>query len=179
MKKVFIILGIIIVLISLFLAYQGAFRGVTVKEDEIPGYSLMGMDHIGPYEQIGEAFEKLRKSAEARGLKDLRFAGVYFDHPDSVPKSELRALAAVVVKNAQDSMVLASIPGCHPFQIEPGKALTTEIPTHGMISMIIAAMKAYPALNKASMEKGGIENVRYVYELYEEKSTRFIMQYGQ
>jgi len=178
MKKIFIILGVTIVIILGFLAYQGAFSGVTVKEEDMQGYSLMGLDHTGPYQQIGEAFEKLRKSAEAKGMKDLRFAGVYFDHPDSVPESELRALAAVVINNTQDSMLLASIPGCHPFQIVPGKALTAEMPTHGMISMIIAAMKAYPALNKAATEKGRMENVRYVYELYEEKSTRFIMQYG-
>ena len=178
MKRILIVIGVIIALILIFLAYQGAFRGVTVTEEEMPGYSLMGMDHKGPYEQIGEAFEKLRKSAEAKGLNDLKFAGVYFDHPDSVPKSELRAMAAVIVKDSQDSMMLASIPGCRAFRIEPGRALTTSIPTHGMISMIIAAMKAYPALNKAAVEKGGMEKVRYVYELYEEKSTRFIMQYG-
>jgi len=178
MKKLLIISGTLIILVMAFLAYHGAFRRVTVNEEDTSGYSLMGLDHIGPYEQIGQAFEKLRKSAEAKGLKDFRFAGVYFDHPDSVPESELRALAAVIIKNPQDSLLLASIPGCHPYSIEPGRAVTAEIPTSGMISMIIAAMKAYPALNESVVSKGKMPEIRHVYEIYEEDRTRFVMQWS-
>ena len=64
-----------------------------------PAMSLATLDHRGPYDHIGEAFDRLQAWAGGRGLirPDSVFVGLYHDDPKSVPAANLRSQAAIGV----------------------------------------------------------------------------------
>ena len=70
---------------------------VTIKT--IPGFKAAGISHTGPYEQIGETFQRFGGVLMARSLipqVEGMFA-VYYDAPDSKPANELRSHAAAMI----------------------------------------------------------------------------------
>ena len=65
---------------------------------QTPPLSLLTVEHIGSYMEIGRAFETLFGRATARGLPtpQTRTIGVYCDDPTAVPEDKLRSHAAIV-----------------------------------------------------------------------------------
>jgi AraC family transcriptional regulator len=73
---------------------------VTVKE--MPEMRVGAVRHVGPYNQIHQAFGKVGKSADATGL--LREPGtamiaIYYDDPETTPPDQLRSDAGIVVSD--------------------------------------------------------------------------------
>ncbi len=60
---------------------------------------LATVRHMGPYNRISEAFERLHETAGAAGLLagPHEVLGIYWDDPTETPEEELRSDAAVVV----------------------------------------------------------------------------------
>jgi AraC family transcriptional regulator len=63
------------------------------------GVRLAALPHLGDYQTIGHTFEQLFAWAAPRGLMagGTRSIGIYYDDPESVPESEQRADAGIVV----------------------------------------------------------------------------------
>lgn len=177
MKKFLIILGVLALVLVSFLAYEGIFNKAVAFEGEEGGYQLMGIDHKGAYKNIGNAFEKLRKMTQDAGIKDAKFAGVYFDDPETVKEADLRSFAAVIIQNQADAEKLAKLEGMHPFTIEKGHAVICDMKTWDLVSTIIAITKAYPALGEYAKKHPFKTQPKHFYELYKEGSTRFVMQF--
>lgn len=178
MKKLLIILAALIVLLFLGLVYEGLFQKAEIKEASEGGYVLMGIDHKGAYSDIGKVFQSLSEEVKKTGIQEPAFAGVYFDDPGKVKEEDLRSYAAVIVRSADDSLKLCSIPGIHSMNIDKGNAMVCDMKTGDMISVIIATMKAYPAFEayfKAHPEF--TPQIKYVYELYGKGNTRYVFQY--
>jgi AraC family transcriptional regulator len=70
---------------------------VTIKT--IPGMQAVAIRHVGPYMQIGKAFDLLYGRLAARNLLSpgLRTVGIYYDDPAAVAEQELRSRAGVVM----------------------------------------------------------------------------------
>jgi AraC family transcriptional regulator len=70
---------------------------VTIKT--IPGLQALTIRHVGPYMQIGKAFDLLYGRLAARNLLSpgLRTVGIYYDDPAAVAEQELRSRAGVVM----------------------------------------------------------------------------------
>lgn len=68
---------------------------------ELPALSLIGIDHTGPYMEIGGAFDRLFVWASSRNLfgPETRCLGVYFDDPDAVAPEKLRSFAGMTCVN--------------------------------------------------------------------------------
>ena len=70
-----------------------------VEIKDMPDLRVATVRHIGPYNQIPQAFERLGAIAGPAGL--LRHAGsmvaIYHDDPESTPQDQLRSDAALVV----------------------------------------------------------------------------------
>jgi AraC family transcriptional regulator len=66
---------------------------------EMPELRVATVEHIGPYNQIGEAFARLGQIAGPAGLFGPASAmlGLYHDDPETTPSSELHSEAALVV----------------------------------------------------------------------------------
>ena len=63
----------------------------------LPAVEVVAIDHVGPYMQIGQAFDALFGRVAASGLirPGVRMLARFFDDPTSVPEAELRAQACV------------------------------------------------------------------------------------
>ncbi|MEM6744677.1 MAG: AraC family transcriptional regulator [Pseudomonadota bacterium] len=64
-----------------------------------PALRLAGYVHVGPYEEIGEGFERLFAQAGARGAApgSARCFAIYYDDPEAKPPAELRSFAGMEV----------------------------------------------------------------------------------
>ena len=176
MKKFLIVVVFILLVAVLYLAMNGAFSSIVVKEDSMPGYRIVGIEHRGPYEKIGDSFNRIHELADSYGVP-VKMIGVYFDNPEKVPSDSLRSIAGIIVSE-NDSVKLSREGSIVNFSIPPGTAAVTDFTTEGKIAMIIGAMKSYPALTKYMEASGKADSIQFVYEVYSEKSTRYVMQYA-
>ena len=65
-----------------------------------PAYRVAALEHVGPYNTIGSAFDRLGGIAGPAGLfahPDARMVAIYCDDPETVPASRLRSAAGVIV----------------------------------------------------------------------------------
>jgi AraC family transcriptional regulator len=60
------------------------------------GARLAAIAHRGDYQKIGNSFAQIQIFFAAHGLAPSRSFGIYFDDPESVPETELRAEAGLV-----------------------------------------------------------------------------------
>ena len=69
---------------------------VTIRT--IPPFTVMTVDHVGSYMDVGKAFDRVAGWLGSRGLlaPDARLVGIYYDDPDAVPEEDLRSRAGVV-----------------------------------------------------------------------------------
>jgi AraC family transcriptional regulator len=71
----------------------------TIDIRQMPAMSLLTVEHIGSYMEIGRAFETLFGKAGAEGLLSprMRMVGVYEDDPTAIAEDKLRSRAGIVV----------------------------------------------------------------------------------
>ena len=174
MKKVLIVLLVLIVLGVIYLSTQGLFQSVEVEQRSMPGYRVVGINHVGPYEKIGDAFNQIHKIADEQSVP-VKMIGVYFDNPNEVPAESLRSMAGIIVSEA-DSIKLSSLSNLTFLSIPAGEAAVSNFETGGMVSMIIGAMKSYPKLTEYVESIGIAKQVNFVYEVYGEGTTEYVMQ---
>jgi hypothetical protein len=186
LKKIALVFGVILILLLGVLAFNGAFQSTAVVPGTEGGYRLMGVYHRGPYEKIGEAFGIVGEAARKLGWKDSITkemlasdritVGVYFDDPSSKAKDSLLSFAAVQIFNSADSIAFVNrVKDAKYFEIPKGDAILCDQKTSGMISMIIAAMRAYPALGSFAEKNPPKEPITHVFEVYHPGRTRFVM----
>jgi AraC family transcriptional regulator len=85
---------------SLFNPRDPGGNTMNVEIVEMPGMRLAAVPHVGPYNQIPLAFERLGEIAGSAGLlrqPDAAMLAMYHDDPESTPEQELRSHAAIVV----------------------------------------------------------------------------------
>ncbi len=77
-------------------AGEFAVHPVTIRQE--PDRRLAAQRHIGPYHEIGKAFESLVAICMSRNLwPDVRgFVGVYCDNPEVVAQDKLKSWAGVI-----------------------------------------------------------------------------------
>lgn len=74
-----------------------AMQNVTIVST--PAYHCAAIDHIGPYDHIGAAFDRLTAWAKPRGLMGpgSHSFGIYYDDPNTVPPAKLRSAACLTI----------------------------------------------------------------------------------
>ncbi len=68
--------------------------------ETLPEMTVAAIHHVGPYNQISEAFGRLGPIAGRVGLFDLpdvMMVGLYYDDPEAKPAAELQSDAGLVV----------------------------------------------------------------------------------
>jgi AraC family transcriptional regulator len=73
---------------------------MNVEIKDLPVLRVATVRHVGPYEQIPQAFERLGAIAGAAGLfgrPGVAMMGLYHDDPDTTAADKLRSDAALVV----------------------------------------------------------------------------------
>lgn len=87
---------------------------IEFREDETR--RLVGVRHIGPYHEIGEAFGRMGQWLATSGIQDAGpMVGIYWDDPRSTPENELRSDACVQipagVEISDPSVTVSELPG--------------------------------------------------------------------
>ncbi len=76
-----------------------------VQITEMPELRIGGVRHVGPYDKIQTAFEKLGAVAGRAGLfgrDGVTMLGVYYDNPQTTPAEELRSDAALTFPDNEE-----------------------------------------------------------------------------
>lgn len=179
MKKILISVGVILAILIGIYGFNGGFSKADVRMQHQNELLLIGIDHQGAYKTIGTAFEKVSKVKENAKLDSAVLVGVYFDDPKTVAEDSLRSFAGFTVPNmAMGTEICKNNPGFYIMPIEESEAYVCDLKTSGTLSMMIAAMKAYPALGDAAEGLSGSKKVTHVYEMYLNGFTRFVMQFN-
>ena len=173
MKKALWIVLALVAIVYGFLISQGLYRTVEVQQGEQGGFILVGVDHVGPYMEIGTAF------AEVQALfPDGEFAGIYYDNPEFVAEDSLRSFAGVKVSATDGLEAIAAHPEFRLVEVEKGPSLYTDWSGgSGTVSIILGTMKAYPALKAACEETGLCSETSIAFEEYSDAGTRYVMTY--
>jgi AraC family transcriptional regulator len=88
----------------------------TVEIKELETLTVAYARHIGPYNEIGEAFGRLMRWAGPRGVMNAsaKVLGIYHDDPDTTPVEKLRSSACVSVPEgtkADGDIGIMTVPG--------------------------------------------------------------------
>ena len=73
---------------------------MNVTIETLPELRVAAVRHVGPYHDIGEAFQRLDAIARPAGLgaqPDAFLIGVYLDDPERTPAAALRSDAGVTI----------------------------------------------------------------------------------
>lgn len=191
MKKIIIGLVAGVLLLLAFFAYNGAFQKVEVVRGKEGPYRLMGINHLGAYQNIGDVFEKLGEGCKKLGWKDstakemtatdrLMF-GVYFDNPQTKAEDSLRSFAGVQIFSTEDSLAFVKLfPDARYYEIKASEAIIVDQVTKNMPSMIIATMRAYPAFHEYLTQHAKeipADKIGEAFEIYYPGRTRFVMSW--
>ncbi len=179
MKKVLIAVAIVIAVLLGVFAFFGGFAIADVRLQEQNGSVLVGKNHTGAYKNIGGVFDEVEKIKESSTLSSSIYVGIYFDDPKTVAEKDLKSFAGFTVPNKEIAIELCKKhPGCTFQEIPKGSSYICDLKTtKSSLSMMIAAMKAYPALGDAAAGLGEGKKVTHMYEMYMDGFTRFVMQF--
>lgn len=64
---------------------------------EMEELRVLGLEHVGPYSKIGEAFERLHHFQLSAHVENAPLVAIYYDDPHNVPEHNLRSLAGVIL----------------------------------------------------------------------------------
>jgi AraC family transcriptional regulator len=90
---------------------------MTVEVKELPELHVACIRHVGPYNRIGSAFERLLHWAEPRGLlrfPETKVIAVYHNDPDVVEEANLTSSVCITVPEntaVEDPVKRMTIPG--------------------------------------------------------------------
>jgi len=74
-----------------------------ISIETVPAMTAATIEHIGPYMEIGKAFDRLFIRLGAINSADIgtRMIGIYYDDPGAVPEDKLRARAGVIMDESR------------------------------------------------------------------------------
>lgn len=141
MKKFVALIFLTLVALGIMVAsYVGAFRPVHLEKKNSEILFLLAKDYMGPYHKMVPTIETVEKWSKQNGLLCTDSFGEYFDDPDIVEESRLKARGGCLL-NENERASLGNIP--KDFKL-------IEIPTRSVIEVSfegapsIGPMKVYP-----------------------------------
>lgn len=177
-NKILIIIGIITVIVIGFLAYMGFFATLKIEEKEVGGYTVAGMEVVGPYSKVGQHISHVDKKLKALGINSTKGFGIYYDDPKTTPKDQCRSFVGNIIDDVdEDKIKVLELNGLKVDSIPKAKTVVVEFPIKNMMSYMIGPMKVYPVISKHMMDKKYASVMSYeVYDNVEHKII-FAMQY--
>jgi hypothetical protein len=146
----------------------GAFVPVRPETKTIEPMWLAYNTHSGPYQLIGPVCDGVYAALnETQGIATELGFGLYFDNPRRVAKDQLRSIGGCIVPADKAAGLtgktlpfrMASLPG--------GQAVVVRFPFRGRMSIMVGAMRVYPAMNRHFTEAGVPEGP--IMEIYDPK----------
>ncbi len=169
-------IGFIIFFLYLF-QYTGAFKSVTVDQDERGPYTVIFKEHTGAYHKIVATIEEVEKWAKAGGLKCRLSFGEYFDDPRVVEEGRLRSRGGCLIDplNENEAVVFNKIKA----QMPPDFKSDEIAKTRAVVALFTGApgigpMKVYPKGEDFIAEKKLLRksSVIEIYEIFGPRSVQ-------
>ncbi|MEK6627442.1 MAG: GyrI-like domain-containing protein [Bdellovibrionota bacterium] len=91
-----LVLGFVLFFLYLF-QYTGAFKSVSIDQDERGPFTVVYKTHIGPYHKIVSTIEEVEKWARNNNLKCRLSFGEYFDDPRIVEEGRLNSRGGCLI----------------------------------------------------------------------------------
>ncbi|MBT8184270.1 MAG: GyrI-like domain-containing protein [Eudoraea sp.] len=153
-KVVLLTLGTLLLIVFLVFGYYGGFTPVTPVIKQQGGETLVYEKMTGDYAQSPEVSDRVyNKLLREHNITTTRGFGIYYDHPETTDKDQLRADVGCILESDFEKLEILK----SQFEIKEypkGDYLVAEFPFKGMPSVIIGIMKVYPALNEYLEENG-------------------------
>ena len=154
------IVGVVIFAATLLmrkLQRSGLFVKVKLSEKDFQGASVVIRTYRGPYKNVGKHFGNLMTLLkEHLARHDTRVIGMYHDNPEEVDPNDCRASVGVILDGPLHGGIeklLLEKEGYERIDIpRQKKALYTEFPFTGLMSVLLSIWKVYGAF-KLHMEK--------------------------
>lgn len=178
LNKILLIIGILVVIVVGFLAYMGFFSTVKVDEKEEGGYTVAGMEIVGPYSKVGQYIGDVNKKLKEIGINSTKGFGIYYDDPKTTPNEKCRSFVGNIIdeKDFDKIKYIQSI-GLKMDSIPKAKAVVAEFPIKNMMSYMTGPMKVYPVISKHLTDKKYTSALSFeVYDNVQNKII-FAMQY--
>ena len=136
------------------LIVSGLFKcNIEVNEEMVPKLRIAYKNYVGEYKTAGQRFGSLMNAIKAKKNFDPdSYLGIYFDDPTKVKPSECRFTVAVVLEDDGAENPLKE-DGYKEGNIKVTSALHATFPFYGMISILLAIFRVYPALTNAAITK--------------------------
>ncbi len=154
-KKVILIVSLLILAgIVSVAAFHGAFSTITVEKHKLEEMKIVYAVHTGDYSESGKVMNKLYYSLlESEKIETFRGIGIYFDDPENVEKSKLRAVLGCVIE-PNDYSKVEDLKGKNYkiAEIPENESHIVRFPYVSKISIIIGLMKVYPVINEFQKE---------------------------
>lgn len=168
MKYVKIIVPIILLLGFGLLWFIGRFAPVNVEEVREGGYTVIGKNFTGPYQEVGPVYEEVTAAMQAMEIEFKQGLGIYNDDPESVPAEVLRSFHGFIAEDPSklDKEAIRAA-GLLIKEIPESPSCRIGLPARSMVSYMIHPARAYPALKKHLMDSGF--NANTIYERYDQE----------
>jgi hypothetical protein len=172
LKWVPVILAFLILLLTIFLAYMGAFSPLTVYKAKMGPFTIAYESFTGPYAQSGPVFARVYEEIKAAGVASAKGLGIYYDDPRKILAKELRSDCGMVVEDKDIAKLKALGNKIKVKKITENLCLFVEFPVRNPLSYMIGPLKAYPALNNYAAANG--LRGKMTYELYDDQGRKII-----
>ncbi|MBM9501211.1 GyrI-like domain-containing protein [Leptospira sp. 201903071] len=166
--RIFALLTLVLILgLTGFLFYMGAFDQVQVKEENRGPFYVLSHDRIGDYRNVGVSFEILQKELPAKGIQNFKLFGIYLDNPNEVSKEKLRSEVGVILTEP-----LARVPEGLSLDLKlrtipEKKYVLAEFPLKNFLSIFLGIYKVYPVVFQACETRGCNLKEKPSMEIYE------------
>ena len=174
MKIVLIIIAVSALVLLAIYAWLGGFKKIQFSVEETGGEVLVYESHIGDYKNAGKVIDKMYYALlNDEKVECFRGFGIYYDNPQKVEKSKLRADVGNILENPASEILTQLTPKYKIKTLDKQKYLVTEFPYKNQMSIIIGIMKVYPALNRYISEHN-LSEEGYVMEIYDVPGKKII-----
>jgi len=167
------IFAIAAILLALY-AWLGGFKKIQFTMQEAGGEVLVYEPHTGEYKNVGKVIDKMYYALlNEEKVECFRGFGIYYDNPQKVEKSKLRADVGNILENPTPQL-LEQLSGKYKIKtLERQQYLVAEFPYKNQFSIIIGIMRVYPAMHK-HVAKNKLSEEGYVMEIYDVPGKKII-----
>ena len=147
MKLALTVIGFLMILVVVTLAYYGLFTSISIAEKEMGGFWLLYEQHVGDYRETGQVIDKLyARLLGEDAIEPSRGFGLYYDNPKKVKKENLRSIAGCILDKQDENRVDYLKKNYTIKYYPPAMSVVAEFPFKGTLSIFMGILKVYPRL---------------------------------
>ena len=175
LKIVFVVVLVLVVAITGFLAYSGFFATVTIQEKEVGPYNFVGIERLGDYSQSHIYMDSVFLMLKEMGIETTLGFGIYRDDPSTVATEKLQSMVGCII---DDKDLVKSVQiqrkGLLLQKMGATTCIVVEYPFKNPMSIFAAIIRVYPKLKEYVAEKQYLmTSIVEVYDTPAEKLTIF------